>query len=212
MFQVNAENLLRAVSKVRLSFLRGLFWHIFLSKKSKLCLIGSNCKIIKISKLKMGFLAYIGDNSYVDCDCILLIELGTRATIREGAWIQSRSGFNDRSEGFKMGNYSYIGPYSVIGLGGMVEIGSGTQIGARFTISAENHLFDEKQQSYTAGKISRKGIRIGNNCWLGNNVSVLDGVEIGDNCVIGGGALVTKSIPPFSVAYGVPAEIKRSFK
>ena len=50
-------------------------------------------------------------------------------------------------------------------------------------------------------------IKIGNNVFLGNNVIVLPGVTIGDNCIIGAGAIVTRDIPPDSVAVGIPAKV-----
>lgn len=48
---------------------------------------------------------------------------------------------------------------------------------------------------------------IGDDCWLGAGTNVLPGVTIGNGCTIGAGSLVTKDIPPFSVAYGVPARV-----
>lgn len=50
-------------------------------------------------------------------------------------------------------------------------------------------------------------ITIGNNVWIGANVCVLPGVTIGDSCVIGAGSVVTKDIPPYSVAAGNPCKI-----
>lgn len=52
--------------------------------------------------------------------------------------------------------------------------------------------------------------RIGRNCFIGGRSLILPGVEIGDNCVIGAGSVVTKSIPPRSVAAGNPARVLRS--
>jgi acetyltransferase-like isoleucine patch superfamily enzyme len=49
--------------------------------------------------------------------------------------------------------------------------------------------------------------KIGCNVWLGAGVTVLGGIEVGDYCVVGAGAVVTKSLPPYSVAYGVPAKV-----
>ena len=51
------------------------------------------------------------------------------------------------------------------------------------------------------------GIKIGNNVWLGAKTIVMDGCDIGDNSVIGAGAVVTKSIPDYSVAAGIPAKV-----
>ena len=48
---------------------------------------------------------------------------------------------------------------------------------------------------------------IEDDCWLGTGAKVLDGVRIGRGCVIGAGAVVTKDIPPYSIAVGVPAKV-----
>ena len=45
---------------------------------------------------------------------------------------------------------------------------------------------------------------IGNDVFIGANVTVLDGVKIGDGAVIGAGAVVTKDVPPYGIAVGVP--------
>lgn len=54
-------------------------------------------------------------------------------------------------------------------------------------------------------------VKIGNNVWLGENVSILKGVTIGDNVIIGLGAVVTKDIPSNSIAVGVPAKVVGSY-
>lgn len=48
---------------------------------------------------------------------------------------------------------------------------------------------------------------IGNNVWIGGNVTILPGVTIGDNVTIGAGAVVTKDIPADVVVAGNPAKI-----
>lgn len=50
-------------------------------------------------------------------------------------------------------------------------------------------------------------IRIEEDCWIGANVTVLPGVTIGKGCTIGAGSVVTRDIPPYSVAVGAPARV-----
>lgn len=52
--------------------------------------------------------------------------------------------------------------------------------------------------------------RVGKNCFIGGRSMILPGVEIGDNCIVAAGAIVTKSVPPYSIVAGNPARIIRS--
>ena len=50
---------------------------------------------------------------------------------------------------------------------------------------------------------------IGNDVWIGQQVLIMQGVTIGDGAVVGAGAVVTRDIPPYAVAAGVPARVTR---
>ena len=50
---------------------------------------------------------------------------------------------------------------------------------------------------------------IGNDVWIGDNVLILEGVRIGNGAVIATGSVVTKDIPDYAVAAGVPAQVKK---
>jgi acetyltransferase-like isoleucine patch superfamily enzyme len=56
---------------------------------------------------------------------------------------------------------------------------------------------------------ARQRVHIGHDVWIGHNVTVLAGVTIGNGAVIGSGAVVSKDIPPYGIAVGVPAKIMR---
>lgn len=55
-----------------------------------------------------------------------------------------------------------------------------------------------------------KAIKIGNNVFIGSNVSILPGVTIGNNVIIGAGSLVTKNVPDNVVMGGVPAKVLKT--
>ncbi|MNG32136.1 Virginiamycin A acetyltransferase [compost metagenome] len=74
-------------------------------------------------------------------------------------------------------------------------------------MSAENHVFSDKTKPIKEQGIYRQGITIEDDCWIGSNVTILDGVTIGTGSVVAAGAVVTKDVPPYSVVGGVPAKI-----
>jgi len=94
--------------------------------------------------------------------------------------------------------------------GGSINIGQNVLIGPNVVMRASNHCFDRSptvpiiKQGHSSGVIV-----IGNDVWVGANVTILAGAEIGDHCVIGAGAVVTGKINSCSVAVGVPAKIIR---
>lgn len=55
--------------------------------------------------------------------------------------------------------------------------------------------------------VAKGGIKVGANCWIGDNVVILGGVEIGDGVVVAANSVVNKSIPPRSIAAGSPAKV-----
>lgn len=131
------------------------------------------------------------------------VHLGDGVTIREQAWIQGSSHPSQPGEGLWVGASTYIGPRSTIGVGGPIRIGAGCQLGANVTLIAENHAVSDEGAS--AHEVVRRGIVLGDGCWLGHGVTITDGVELGPRCVVGAGAVVTRSYPEGSVLAGVPA-------
>lgn len=55
-------------------------------------------------------------------------------------------------------------------------------------------------------------VKIGDDCWIGGNVVILPGVTIGEGCTIGAGSVVTKDIPPCSVAVGSPCQVRKTIQ
>jgi len=104
----------------------------------------------------------------------------------------------------------YINGPMVIKGSGKVTIGKYSVIAENFRIISSNHRIDraDMQGKFTIpSDISKGPIYIGNNVWCGDNVTILSGVTIGDGAVIGAGSIVTRDIPPFSVAVGIPAKV-----
>jgi acetyltransferase-like isoleucine patch superfamily enzyme len=103
----------------------------------------------------------------------------------------------------------FLGSYCVLLGAGGITIGKNSMIAAHSVISASNHGFSDLERPMWDQPLICKGVSIGEDVWLGAGVKVLDGVTIGKGCVVGAGAVVNKSLPPYSVAVGVPAKIIR---
>ncbi|GAA6620442.1 DapH/DapD/GlmU-related protein [Scytonema sp. NUACC26] len=106
-----------------------------------------------------------------------------------------------------IGQKTFLGPGVCIAGPGNITIGKRCLIAANTGIYANNHKFSDPIEPIKYHGISRKGIAIEDDCWIGHAVTVLDGVTIGKGSVIGAGAVVTEDIPPDSVAVGVPARV-----
>ena len=99
------------------------------------------------------------------------------------------------------------------GYGGEVRIGNHVMIAAHCGFTPYQHKLDDVSQRMSAQKLTSKGnIIIEDDVWLGMGVKVMDGVHIGRGAVVGANAVVTKDIPPYSVAVGVPAQVVRKRK
>ena len=87
---------------------------------------------------------------------------------------------------------------------GTVVLGDGVRIGAHTSLLGFNHTMAPDRPVFQQPLTSR-GIKVGDDVWMGSHVVVVDGVTIADHCVIGAGAVVTKDLPAWTVAAGNPA-------
>jgi acetyltransferase-like isoleucine patch superfamily enzyme len=112
--------------------------------------------------------------------------------------------------GISIGRHVSINEWVLIDGYGGIEIGDNCRIGHGCSFLSEDHGFDRTDiPIYQQRKIPGK-IVIGNDVYFGAGVRVLKGVTIGAGCVIGANAVVTKDIPPYSIAVGVPARVTGS--
>lgn len=90
---------------------------------------------------------------------------------------------------------------------GGVSIGDRTLIGYRTQIISGNHLVPAKRGRIFGGGHIHKPVRIASDVWIGANCVILPGVTIGEGAVIAAGSVVTKNVPAFAFAAGIPARV-----
>ena len=105
-----------------------------------------------------------------------------------------------------LGAYSYIGAGTHIT--DSVKVGRYTSIANLCTLGAARHDYS-KFTSYAFGSEDNRETLIGHDVWIGCNSVVLSGVTICTGAVIGAGSVVTRDVPFYAIAYGVPARVQR---
>jgi acetyltransferase-like isoleucine patch superfamily enzyme len=155
----------------------------------------------------------IGNNTVIDDFATLsfrgstdqYMSLGSNVLIGRQSMIKTRGG------NIKIHDHVHIGPNCLLGSAEHLEIGEYTLIGFNCSIGGLQHGFENSDKLIVKqALVSRGGVTIGRDVWLGGHVSVMDGVTIGDSSVIGAGSVVVNDIPPYSVAVGVPARVIRT--
>jgi len=190
-------------------FLRGLKLLLFL-RNPKFILLGRKVKFFNIPQISFGKWVKLDDYVYLSALGKDKIILGNNTGIGAFSRIVISTSFNNLGNFIKIGDNVGIGEFAYLGGGGGLEIGDGCIVGQYFSCHPENHIFEDSQKPIRLQGVTRKGIKIGCNCWIGAKVTILDGVTIGDNCVIAAGAVVTKDMPTDSVIGGVPAKVIKS--
>ena len=122
--------------------------------------------------------------------------------VGEGAWI-AKSFLCDCGKNIFIGNY-FSGNYNLTILDiREVHIGHNVMIGPNTLITTVGHpLSPQKRREYMA---QAAPVTIGNDVWIGGNVTILPGVTIGNNVVVAAGAVVTHDVPDNCLVAGVPA-------
>lgn len=109
----------------------------------------------------------------------------------------------------RIGAGSSVNQGSIIDGFGGVTIGQNVRIASYVRINTADHRFDDPDVPIARQGFEVAPVTIGDDVWLGTGVVVGAGVTIGSGCVIGAGSVVTRDIPPHSVAVGAPCRVIR---
>jgi acetyltransferase-like isoleucine patch superfamily enzyme len=117
--------------------------------------------------------------------------------------------------GSAVDNFVTIGDYTYVGSNCFLtnsEIGRYSSIGNDVIVGPGEHDYrristSSKVSNISYNDLTEKECKIGNDVWIGAKSIILRGVAVGDGAVIGAGSVVTKDIPPFAIAVGVPARV-----
>ncbi len=185
--------------------LRKIFFKKLFKKIGNGVVFGRNMMIRHPQKIKIGNNVVFDDNSVIDAkgENNNGITLGNNVLIGRGTTISCKGG------DIEIGNYTNIGPLNTIISESKILIGEYVfTAGHLYMIAGGNHTFERKDiPIWKQPSISKGGIIIEDDVWIGASATILDGVKIRTGSIIGAATLVHRKMPAYSVAIGNPAQI-----
>jgi len=176
----------------------------------KWLLMGRGVRFFNLQQIRWGRFVKLDDYVYLSAMGTGGIELGNNTGIGAYSRLVVCTDFQNPAGFIRIGNNVGIGEFAYLGGAGGLTIGNDCIVGQYFSCHPENHVYHNTQTPIRQQGVTRKGIVIGNNCWIGSKVSILDGVTLGEGCVVAAGSVITKSFGPNSVIGGVPARLIKS--
>jgi maltose O-acetyltransferase len=134
------------------------------------------------------------------------LEAGAQVSIGAGTWLRSDLG-PVRLVAFEAGCIQ-TGPECFLN-GCHLSAKQRVELGRRAWVGPGSRVFDSDQHDFDAEHPEQtQPVVLGDHTWIASDVTVLRGVEIGEHSVVGSRSLVTRSIPPHTLAFGIPARPK----
>lgn len=149
----------------------------------------------------------LGNETHVHYGCELHAGISARITLGDGCRIGPHAALHAPVGFIEMGRNVYVGPQSILRGDGGLRIGDDVLISPQVVIMSANHVFSRTDVPIRLQGETRQGITIGDDVWIGAGAKVVDGVHIEKGAVIGAGAVVTREIPAYAIAVGVPARV-----
>ncbi|WP_295389461.1 DapH/DapD/GlmU-related protein [uncultured Thiodictyon sp.] len=129
------------------------------------------------------------------------ITLGNGVNVNDSVVINANRGF------VTLGDRSWLGPFCLVYGNGGVTVGRNVLVAGHTSINTVSHSVERCDIPINDQPVLTGPVVIEDDVWIALNAVILQGVTLGRGCIVGAGAVVTKSIPPWSIAVGVPARV-----
>lgn len=187
--------------------LRKQFYRPLFARMGKGVILGKGIALRHPARITLGDQVAIDDYVLIDASGPKgsKVALGDQVIVSRACVIQGKSG------PLTIGARTDIGCNTIItSPAAGIQIGQAVLIAGNCYIGGSRYIADRLDISMMDQGIYSKGpVVIEDGCWLGAGVTILDGVRIGRGSIVGAGAVVTKDLPEYSVATGVPAQVVR---
>jgi acetyltransferase-like isoleucine patch superfamily enzyme len=139
------------------------------------------------------------------------IFIGNNVLIRKQAWLAANPLTDNKNCKLIIGDGTYVGNFAHFYATSKIEIGQKVLIADRVYISDNSHGFKNINIAIIDQPITQlQEVLIDDGSWLGENVCII-GANIGKNSIVGANSVVTKNIPDYCIAVGIPAKIIKRF-
>ncbi len=179
------------------SIISDLFYKFFLYPfhKSYFGSFGKNSKIIKPNSIEFPKNIFIGK----------------KVLIRKNAWLAANPLTGNKNCKLEIGDGTYVGNFAHFYATSKIVIGRKVLIADRVYISDNSHGYKNIHLAIIDQPIEQlQEVLIDDGAWLGENVCIV-GVNVGKNSVIAANSVVTRNVPDYCVAAGIPAKIIKRF-
>jgi len=177
-------------------------------KNNGLLFVSSTATIKARSKIKAGRSVSIGRGAYIDALSRNGVIFGNNVSVGTNTRIEVTGNLQYLGKGLVVGDNVALGADCFYGCAGGIEIGDDTIVGNFVSFHSENHVASDLSKPIRLQGVAHKGIKVGNNCWIGAKATILDGAIIEDGCIIAAGAVLKAGTYPANGIYGgVPAAL-----
>ncbi len=205
--RIGISYIIRQCLKYGWMIIRGKIFSLFYKNIADKIFIGKHVTIVYKKNLKIGNNSKLHDGIYIDALSKEGVKLGENVIIGRNSRIECTGSLQNIGKGVIIDSRTTFGNDCFFGGAGGIEIGKDVVAGQFVRFHSENHIFNNLNMLIKEQGVTRKGIKVGNNCWIGSGAVFLDGAELGDGCVVGANAVISKKFPPNSVIGGIPAKI-----
>jgi len=186
-------------------YFRGM---VRLRRFKRIILLGKHTTLRCKSLMTFEGPATIDRNCFINALSSDGIRFGKNVSVGKYTTIECSGSYKNLGKGLVVGNSVGLGTHGFFGCAGGILIGDDVICGNFISMHSENHIASTIDTPIRLQGITRQGIKIGNNCWIGAKVTILDGANIGDGCIVAAGAVVIRGdYAPYGIIGGVPAKV-----
>lgn len=185
--KISIAYIMRVCWKYGWMMIRGRIFSIGRRNISNNIFVGKHVQVLEKRYLHMESKCKIHDDVYIDALSQDGVILGNGVVLGRGTRIECT------------GSLQYVGSG--------ISVGRNVVAGQFIRFHSENHNYENLNILIKDQGVNHKGIKIGDNCWIGSGVVFLDGASVASGCVIAANAVITKEFPENSIIGGVPAKI-----